>query len=783
MKESILTLAVVRIAVLLLTAMPAFLAASGAAPSTPPNTLHAISALTNDEARQAIPVEFEATVGYSRGYENLLFVQDGTDAIFVRPPTGTQLATGDRILIQGTTRASFRPLIVGNRLTLLRHGSPPKSLPATFDQLIRAQDDSLMVTVHAVVRAVDLVVAGGGNAPVVSSRLQLVTEGGHLEANLDNHDPDALKGLLDAEVEITGAAAGKFDDKMQQTGIVLYVPSLSSIHVLKRSSAGPWSLPVTPMDQILAVYHENDLTPRVRVHGTITYYQPGSAIVLQDGPKSMWIAVHTHEPLQIGDLADATGFPESHERLLTLTDGEVLDSHILQPLTPQAATWHQLGYWSSNSPDGHMYDLVSIEGKVVTETREASQDEYVLATGDRLFTAIYRHPPASAAIPLMRDIPLGSTVRVAGICVIVDANTVNPGEEVPFNILIRNFDDIAVLANPSLLTVRNLGIVVGMLLFALLAVGTRAWFVEHRARQHTANSAYIERRRGRILEDINGSRPLTEIIAQVTELVSFRLKGAPCWVQIAGGARLGNCPKDLSGMRVVRHEIPARTGAALGEVFAAFDTLTKPNDIENESLAAAVGLAALAIETRRLYTDLIRRSEFDLLTDIHNRFSLDKRMDAQIEEAYQDGSIFGLIYIDLDNFKKVNDQLGHRIGDLYLQEMAIRMKRQLRSVDTLARLGGDEFAILVPLVRSRDDVKEIALRLERCFDVPLPIEGVTLHPAASVGVALYPEDATTKDGLLSAADDSMYKTKNAKRHLAHKLGAGEVLESELRVRS
>jgi len=236
-------------------------------------------------------------------------------------------------------------------------------------------------------------------------------------------------------------------------------------------------------------------------------------------------------------------------------------------------------------------------------------------------------------------------------------------------------------------------------------------------------------------------------------------------------------------MRVVSQEIPARSAPPLGEVFAAFDPLTKPHDIEAESLASAVGLAALAIETRRLYSDLIRRSEFDLLTDIHNRFSLDKRLDAQIEEAYRDGGIFGIIYIDLDNFKKVNDELGHRIGDLYLQEMAIRMKRQLRSVDTLARLGGDEFAILVPLIRSRTHVSEVALRLERCFDEPLHIEGVTLHPAASVGVALYPEDATTKDGLLSAADDSMYKTKNAKRRLARTLGVGEILESELRVRS
>jgi len=763
MNKPAFTLAMVRRALCLLAAISAFLTAVGATPVVPLTTLHAIDSLTNAEARQNIPVDFEATVGYSRGYESLLFVQDGADAIFVRPPAATHLAPGDRIVIQGATRASFRPVVVGDRITILRHDTLPKALPVTFDQLIRAEHDSLMVTMHAYVRAVDLVEGGGGNAPIMSSRLQLVTEGGHFEANLDSNDPDALKGLLDAEVEITGAAAGKFDDKMQQTGIVLYVPSLASIHVLKRSSTGPWSLPVTSMDQVLAVYHENDLTPRVRVHGTITYYQPGSAIVLQDGSKSLWIAVHTHDPLQIGDLADATGFPESHERLLSLTDGEILDSHIFQPIAPQLASWHQLGYWSSNSPDGHMYDLVSIEGKVVTEIREASQDEYVLATGDRLFTAIYRHAPFTAAIPTMRDIPLGSTVRVTGICVIVDASTVNPGDEVPFNILLRNFDDIALIASPSLLTVRNLGILVGLLLLVLLAVGTRAWFVEHRARQHTAASAYVERRRGRILEDINGARPLVEIIEQITELVSFKLKGAPCWCQIANGARLGNCPKDISGMRVVRQEIPARSGASLGEVFVAFDPMSKPHANESESFAVAVGLAALAIETRRLYTDLIRRSEFDMLTDIHNRFSLDKRLDAQIQEAFEQGSIFGLIYIDLDDFKKVNDQFGHRIGDLYLQEMAIRMEQQLRSVDLLARLGGDEFAALVSVVRSRADVEEIALRLEHCFDEPLAVEGVTLYPAASVGFAIYPEDGTTRDSLLSASDAAMYVEKHTKQ--------------------
>jgi diguanylate cyclase (GGDEF)-like protein len=727
-------------------------------------TLHAIHLINNADAKQKQPVVFEATVVYSRGYENVLFVQDGDDAVFVRPPAGTQLATGDRILIRGRMQASFRPLVIGNSLTLLHHSDPPRSTPVTFDQLIRAQHDCQFVTVHAVVRAADLVVSP--TAPVRSARLQMLTEGGHFEVNLDSDDTNALKDLLDAEVEITGAAAGKFDNKMQQTGVVLYVHSLSDIKILKRASASPWYLPVTPMDQVLAVYHMNDLTPRVRVQGTITYYQPGSAIVLQDGSKSLWIETHTREPLQIGDQADAIGFPDAHERLLTLTDGEIRDRQVFQPVTPQPATWHQLGFWSSNSPDGHMYDLVSIEGEVKTMVREASQDEYVLNSDGRLFTAIYRHPPASSALPSMTRIEQGSRIRVTGICVIVQANTINPGEEVPFNILLRSFEDISVVANPSLVSVRNLLLIVGFLLLVVVIGGARSWAIERRVRRQTAALGYLERRRSGILEDINGSRPLAEIVEEITELVSFRLNGAPCWCQMSDGTQLGNCPPKLSALRIVEEEIPARSGPSFGVIVAAFDALTKPCADESEALSVAAALATLAIESRRLYSDLRRRSEFDLLTDIHNRFSLERHLDVLIDECRREAEVFGLIFIDLDKFKQVNDQYGHRIGDLYLQEVALRMKRQLRGQDMLARLGGDEFAILVPLVRSRAGGEEITHRLERCFDEPFVIEGCVLHGSASVGLAIYPEDGGTRDSLLSASDAAMYVAKHIKQNSA-----------------
>jgi diguanylate cyclase (GGDEF)-like protein len=397
--------------------------------------------------------------------------------------------------------------------------------------------------------------------------------------------------------------------------------------------------------------------------------------------------------------------------------------------------------------------------------REASQDEYVLNSDGRLFTAIYRHPLKPSVLPAMVKIPLGSKIRVTGICVIVQANTINPGEEAPFNILMRSFDDISVVARPSPLSVRNLLLIVGLLLLVVIAGGARSWALERRVRRQTAAMAYIERRRGTILEDINGSRPLTEILEEITELVSFRLHGSPCWCQIADGAQIGNCPQKLTDLRIAEEEIPARSGPPLGIVVAAFDALTKPSAIESEALSAAAALATLAIETRRLYSDLRHRSEFDQLTEIHNRFSLEKHVDALIEQARLDARIFALIYIDLDKFKQVNDEHGHRVGDLYLHEVALRMKRQLRGQDLVARLGGDEFAILAMQVRSRADAEEIVNRLEHCFDEPFEIEHCVLNGSASLGLAIFPEDGSTKDSLLTASDAAMYVSKHTKQQL------------------
>ena len=290
-----------------------------AAAPAPLTTLHDVASLTNAQASEQLPVDFEATVIYFHRGNKVLNVQENDQAIFVRAVTDATLVPGDRILVKGTTQPSFIPYIISNDITFLHHGELPAPVPATFEDLVSKRLNCRFVSVRGVIHSADII-----SSPVIpSGHLQLLMEGGYIDVEVDSHDGAALKNLLDASVEITGAAGRQFNGKMQETGAKIKVPSLADIKVLKRADANPWSLSLTPIDEIVAATHIHDLTQRLRVHGTITYYQPGSVVVLQNGADSLWVSTQTSEPLQIGDIADATGFPDTHGGRLTLTHAEL----------------------------------------------------------------------------------------------------------------------------------------------------------------------------------------------------------------------------------------------------------------------------------------------------------------------------------------------------------------------------------------------------------------------------------------------------------------------------
>lgn len=411
-------------------------AASYAAPPAPLTTLHQVVSLSRAEADRGLPVEFEATVTCDQPDIYTLFVQEGGEGVYIAPPAHLQLVLGDRVLIRGKTQGSVRPIVIGESITLLHHGKPPEPLPATYEELLHLQRDCLLVTLRGVVRTADQKPFAGIN----ESDLMLLTPGGYVSVTAGSISSQELTGMLDAEVEVTGVAGGLFDGKMQNHGVHLSVSSSSGIKILKRATTDPWTLPITPMDQIIVGYHVADHSSRIRVHGTITYYRPGISVVLQDDAKSLWIATRAHDPMQIGDIADAIGFPEEHNGFLALTRAEVKDTGQRAPVEPFATTRKEL------TTSRHIIDLVSVEGQVVTAARGGMQDNYELTADGQLFAAVYRHPLDGPILP-MKPIPVGSWVRVSGICITEDSNPFN--SNVGFDILMRDFNDITVVAKPS----------------------------------------------------------------------------------------------------------------------------------------------------------------------------------------------------------------------------------------------------------------------------------------------------------------------------------------------
>lgn len=149
----------------------------------------------------------------------------------------------------------------------------------------------------------------------------------------------------------------------------------------------------------------------------------------------------------------------------------------------------------------------------------------------------------------------------------------------------------------------------------------------------------------------------------------------------------------------------------------------------------------------------------DILTDLPNRVLFRDRLNLAMLQAKRNGNELALMFIDLDRFKLVNDTLGHAVGDVLLQQAALRLKGCLRRGDTLARLGGDEFTAVLPELSNRQDAVLVADKFLESLRQPFELGGQMIHISASIGVAVYPADGDSIDELISNSDIAMYQAK------------------------
>ncbi len=200
-----------------------------------------------------------------------------------------------------------------------------------------------------------------------------------------------------------------------------------------------------------------------------------------------------------------------------------------------------------------------------------------------------------------------------------------------------------------------------------------------------------------------------------------------------------------------------------GEVFPQWLTI---NAIHNEEgkVSHYVGMFLDISRQKATEEKLEELAFYDPLTGLPNRTLSLNRLRHGIKVCHRKGCRLALLFIDLDRFKGVNDTLGHAAGDELLQQLAGRLKSELREMDTVARLGGDEFTILISDLDSPDELSPLADKLIARIREPVMVRGRLVHVGASIGIAVYPDDAQDAGNLLKYADMAMYQAKEAGRN-------------------
>jgi diguanylate cyclase (GGDEF)-like protein len=185
----------------------------------------------------------------------------------------------------------------------------------------------------------------------------------------------------------------------------------------------------------------------------------------------------------------------------------------------------------------------------------------------------------------------------------------------------------------------------------------------------------------------------------------------------------------------------------------------------------AVGMILLLLEKQIEHNKYL--ALHDELTGLPNRRLFQDRLAVALERAHRTGRRAALLLVDLDRFKQVNDTVGHHIGDLLLKRAGEVFLTRVRRSDTVARTGGDEFAIILDEPTSREDAENVSFSLIQLLKEPFELDGHSVRVGASIGIAVYPEDAVSAEALCIAADRRMYSDKNAARESSREYAAAE----------
>jgi len=722
-----------------------------------------VRALSLADASKHLPVHLVATVTYYDPHDRILFVQDRTAGIFVVTGRDLPIGVGSRVDVQGITQPDFTTTVDNAIVREVGKGPLPEPRQASFHATARGYEDCNFVSLTGTVRSASWFAGPAGKLMLLS----IAAREGTINAHLLQYGNLKPEDLIDSRIRVAAVAGAYFNERLQFNGPLLRIPSYRQVTIVEPSLRDPFDAPTRPIGRLLRYRAENEVDSRARATGTVTLVEPGR-VVIQDGGYALLCHPIQETGAKTGDIVDAVGFPVAgesapmleHARFQVIRSGfPELPIHI----DGDPALLGKLGY-----------ALVTVDARLLQVNEGAREQTLGLSTGSHLFEAGY---VKSGSGEKLAELPIGSMLRLTGICVLRSGGVwLAP---VGFRLVLRSPHDIAVILSPSWWGVRHLLFVLAGTAGILLWISGWASVLRKRNAMQKAQilrATVLQNDRNHILEQMNRFEALDTILPALENLVEHQWPASQHRVALFPNREGAASYNPNEEMRYRWHrQIRTADNRYIGWL-GVTPGPRSPEDDPEAVLDVLCNLATLAVAHWELYERLTYRSQYDALTGLPNRNMLEAGLESAIAKARKDGTMVAVVFVDLDGFKRINDEYGHKVGDVCLQRVARCLQSAVRRNDIVARWGGDEFMAIAPGLRSRFEAEQTGKRLLDAVRTMPALDGASLVLSVSIGIATFPEDDETPEGLTKKADRAMYEAKTGGKDQIRKYRGAEAAE-------
>lgn len=479
------------------------------------NTAAAVRGLTVAQAQQSMHVRLRGVVTFFDEKLFSRFIQDETAGIYLQYSAATPgLVPGQIVEVEGySSSGEYAPVLVPEQVRVTGLGELPAPTMVTYEQLASGKEDSQFVEIEGIVRSVHL--PEGSQYHLI----EIATGGGRLSVYAGHLPVKSVEKLLDSTVRVRGVCSTRFNHQRQLFAIRLMVPRPEDLVIEIPSPANPFAITARPIASLLQFDPQESYGHRVKVSGTLIYYEPGKLLYLQAGEQGVEVQTSVREPLRLGDQVEALGFASQGEYTPILQDASF---RMLASGTPLAAANITINEALKGKYDSR---LITLKAKLLDRALHGSERYLILQEGGLVFQADLK---SAEGLDVFAGLANGSQVAVTGVCKI-DPGEWQAGEEwraKSFRVELRSAADVVVLQSPPWWTLKKLLWIAGGLgLIALAAFGwvmvlrrqvaerSRQLEMQIQERQRAERGREIEQERARVAHDLHddlGSR-LTEV--------------------------------------------------------------------------------------------------------------------------------------------------------------------------------------------------------------------------------------------------------------------------------